>query len=152
MLQTDKLISLLHNSLLSSGFYDLDEDAGANEWIFAEWNYRLLSALQADFKQHAQVDLQFFDAFFDLFGDRGETVWGVRATTVVDEIEHGISFWVKCIIGLQQTKAYLTEEGQRLDKYYGDDKQLRLLFKRFKKVQQDVYESTILLSELLGVE
>ena len=59
---------------------------------------------------------------------------------------------MKCVINHQQTIAYLTEEGQWLDKYYGDDKQLRLLFKRFKKVQQDGYESTILLSELLGVE
>lgn len=71
---------------------------------------------------------------------------------MVDEPEPGFSFWVKCIIGHQQTKAYLTDEGQRMDKYYGDDQQLRLLFKRFKKAQQDRYESAILLSELLGVE
>jgi len=152
MLYTDELVISLHNSLLSSGSYDLDEDTGVNERIFTEWNDRLLAALQADFTQHAQVNVRFSDAFFELFGDRGESVWGVRATTVVDKSEPGFSFWVKCIIGHQQTKAYLTEEGQRLDKYYGDDKQLRLLFKRFKKVQQDGYESSILLSELLGVE
>jgi len=152
MLQTDELELSLHNHLLASGSYDLDEDACVSEQIFTDWNDRLLAALQADFKHHAQVDLQFSDAFFELFGDRGETVWSVRATTVVDESEPGFSFWVKCIIGNQQSKAYLTEEGQRLDKYYGDDKQLRLLFKRFKKVQQYGYESTILLSELLEVE
>jgi len=87
-----------------------------------------------------------------MYGDQGATVWGVKATTVVSEAELGFSFWVKCVINHQLAKAYLTEEGQRLDKYYGDDKQLRLLFKRFKKVQQDGYELTILLSELLGVE
>lgn len=152
MLQTDEIVLSLHNSLLSSGSYDLDEDAGASDRIFTAWNDRLLTALHEDFSLHAQVNLSFTDAYFELFGDRGETVWGVCATTVVDESEPGFSFWVKCIIGHQQTKAYLTEEGQRLDKYYGDDKQLRLLFKRFKKVQQDGYESTILLSELLGVE
>lgn len=152
MLLLDQTITSLNNFLTSTGFYLLDEDEGKSEQVFTAWNDRLLTALQEDFTQHVQVSLRFSDAFFELFGDRGETVWGVRATTVVDESEPGISFWVKCIIGHQQTKAYLTEEGQRLDKYYGDDKQLRLLFKRFKKVQQDGYESTILLSELLGVE
>lgn len=112
MLQTNELVLSLHNYLLSSGSYDFDEDAGASDRIFAEWNDRLLTALQEDFKQHAQVSLQFSDAFFELFGDRGETVWGVRATTVVDESEPGLSFWVKCIIGHQQAKAYLTEDGK----------------------------------------
>jgi len=152
MLLLDQTISSLNIFLTTSGSYDLDEDAGASDRIFAEWNDRLLTALQEDFTQHVQVNLQFSNSFFELFGDRGETVWGVRATTVVDESEPGFSFWVKCNIGHQQAKAYLTEEGQRLDKYYGDDKQLRLLFKRFKKVQQEGYESTFLLSELLGVE
>lgn len=152
MLLLDQTITSLNNFLTSTGFYLLDEDEGKSEQVFTAWNDRLLTALQKDFTQHTQVRLRFSDAFFDLFGDRGETVWGVRATTVVDESEPGFSFWVKCIIGHQQAKAYLTEEGQRLDKYYGDDKQLRLLFKRFKKVQQDGYESTLLLSELLGVE
>lgn len=152
MLQTDELINTLHNHLLASGAYDLDEDAGTSDRIFEEWNDRLLTALQADFTQYAEVSLKFSDAFFELFSDQGATVWGVRATTEVDEPEPGLSFWVKCIIGHQQAKAYLTEEGQRMDKYYGDDQQLRLLFKRFKKAQQDRYESAILLRELLGVE
>lgn len=152
MLQTDEIILTLHNSLLSSGTYDLDEDVGAGDRIFAKWNDRILAALQEDFTLYAQVRLSFTDAYFELFGDQGATVWGVKATTVVAESEPGFSFWVKCIIGHQQTKAYLTEVGQRLDKYYGDDKKLRLLFKQFKRVQQDGYESAILLSELLGVE
>ncbi len=92
MLQTDEIVLSLHNSLLSSGSYDLDEDTGASDRIFAEWNDRILTALQADFTQHAQVSLRFTDAFFELFGDRGETVWGVRATTVVDESEPGFPF------------------------------------------------------------
>lgn len=152
MLQTDEIVLSFHNFLLSSGTYDLDEDAGTSDRIFAEWNDRILAAILEDFAQHAQVNLSFKDAYFELFGDQGATVWGVKATTVVDAPEPGFSFWVKCIINHQQAKAYLTEEGQRLDKYYEDDKQLRLLFKRFKKVRQDGYESTILLSELLGVE
>lgn len=152
MLQTDELVLSLHNHLSSSGAYELDEDAGSSERIFEEWNGRLLTAIQEDFTQHIQVSLKFSDAFFELFSDQGATVWGVRATTLVDEPDPGLSFWVKCIIGHQQIKAYLTEEGQRMDKYYGDVQQLRLLFKRFKKAQQDRYESAILLRELLGVE
>jgi len=80
MLLLDQKISSLNNFLTTSGSYDLDEDAGESERIFAEWNDRLLSALQVDFTQHAQVNLQFSNSFFELFGDRGETVWGVLAT------------------------------------------------------------------------
>lgn len=152
MLHTDEIIFSLHDTLFSSGSYDLDEDAGAGDRIFTEWNDHILSALQEDFVQHAKVSLSFTEAYFDLLGEQGASVWGVKATTVVKEPEPGFSFWVKCIINHQQAKAYLAEDGQRLDKYYGDDKQLRLLFKPFKKVKQDGYESTILLSELLGVE
>ena len=146
MLFLDQTISSLNNFLTTSGYYLLDEDAGTSKQVFTAWNDRLLTALQKDFALHSQVYLSFKDAYFELFTDRGDTVWGVKAKTEVSESEHGFSFWVKCIIGHQQAKAYLTEEGQRLDKYYGDDKQLRLLFKRFKKVQQEGYESTILLS------
>ncbi len=152
MVQLNQTVISLNNFLTTSGYYLIDEDTGTSEKIFSEWNDRLLSALQEDFAIHAQVNLSFTDAYFELFEDQGATVWGVKATTVVSETEPGFSFWVKCIINHQQVKTYLTEEGQRLDKYYGDDKQLRMLFKRFKKVQQYGYESTILLSELLEVE
>lgn len=111
MLLFDQKISSLNNFLTTSGSYDLDEDAGASERIFAEWNDRILTALQEDFVLQAQVNLSFTDASFELFSDRGATVWGVKAMTEVSESEHGFSFLVECISGHQKVKAYLTEEG-----------------------------------------
>lgn len=104
-------ITSLNDFLISSGYYLLDEVAGTSEQVFTAWNDRILTALQEDFAMHAEVNLSFTDAYFELLGDQGATVWGVKAMTEVSESEHGISFLVKCIFGHQKVKAYQTEEG-----------------------------------------
>ncbi len=111
MVQLNQTIISLNNFLTTSGYYLIDEDTGTSEKIFSEWNDRLLSALQEYFANHAQANLSFTDAYFELFEDHGATVWGVKSMTEASESEHGFSFLVECISGYQKVKAYLTEEG-----------------------------------------
>ncbi len=111
MLLINQTIVSLNNFLTRSGYYLRDDEDDISEQVFNAWNNSLLSAHHEDFTQHAQVNLSFTDAYFELFSDRGATVLGVNAMTEVSESEHGFSFLVECISGHQKVKAYLTEEG-----------------------------------------
>lgn len=102
MLLLNQIISNLDDFLTTSGYDLLDEGAGKSVQVFNACNEHLLTALQEDFALHAQINLIFTDAYFELFGDQGAMVWGVKAMTEVSESEHGFSFLVK---------AYLAEEG-----------------------------------------
>lgn len=134
-----KFVSELNNELLSSKYYQNEDEILTNEMIHTQWKERFFIAVSHSIHEafgNLQIEMSRSNFEINSEDEQGATVF--KAFLNISEGKENIQIIVKTLINLNKTKTYLGSRHAIENKFEGSSRKLASLFKILKQADQQI--------------